>query len=181
MRALATHPIKDREKLNLIADEIYEAGHAYYVMFELCINTGSNCNTLYLMNVAEAKRVVNTGILRMPLPSRNVKVADPANFGIYITKEMINLLDKLIDGRDESEQLFSPDTGFKSITIYSRTLNTICKKHLGVPLSPAAFKKTFGYWYYTFGGDERDLFKFLNLNCRSRLYEYIEVDVSEED
>lgn len=180
MGALATHPIKDREKLNMIANEVYDAGHAYYVMFELCINTGSNCNTLYLMNVAEAKRVVSTGILRMPLPSRNIKVADQANFGIYLTKEMVGLLDKLIAGRDDSEHLFSPDTGFKSITLYTKVLNNICKKHIGVPLSPAAFRKTFGYWYYTFGGDERDLFKLLNLNCRSKLYEYIEVDVSEE-
>jgi integrase len=134
-------PIRDKEKINQIKEELKVTNVRNYMLFVLGINTGLRISDILKLKVGDLKD--------SHLSMREQKTGKQKQ--IYITPELKRELKWYLDGRDDNEYLIKSRQGNNRPIgrhMAYRILREIAKKYKLKDIGTHTLRKTFGYHMY---------------------------------
>ena len=160
-------PIRDRELIDKMKNELLKGGYRNYLLFVLGINTGLRISDIITLKVKDVKY-------------DNVTITEKKTKKIkrFVLNEAVRkALDEYTSGMNEDEYLFHSQKGGHISRVQSyRILNEAAKK-LGIPeVGTHTCRKTFGYFHYQKYKDVALLQKLFNHSAPSVTLQYIGIE-----
>ena len=167
------YPITDRNKLDAMADYLYNSNIRDYLMFEIGINLGIRVSDFTQQKVGFYREACNKGYVEMKprKTSRyNKKITVPIN------PDLKKLIEEYIADKSDDEWMFPSRKHGYSITrqqVY-RVLNDAANV-AGITdnIGCHSMRKTFGYWHYKYNNDVHMLMEIFNHADESVTMRYI--------
>lgn len=135
-------PIRDRDKIQEMKNELLMTGFRNYMLFNIGINTGLRVSDILALKVIDVKNKTHIVIKE--------KKTNKAN-RFLINSNLRMDIDKYIYNMDENEFLFKSQKGENTpitrIQAY-RILNQCAKRCNLKEIGTHTMRKTFGYWHY---------------------------------
>ena len=175
-----THPITDRNKIDAMADYLYNKNIRDYVLFEIGINLGLRVTDFTKQKVGFYRNAVEQGFIDFE-PSKTKRYHKKVR--IPISDEMKSLISSYIHERDDNDFMFPSRKGGTAITrqqIYN--ILTEAANSVGIKENIAChgMRKTFGYWHYKYNNDIRMLMDIFNHTSEQVTLRYIGVTEEEK-
>lgn len=167
------YPITDRKKLDAMADYLYNSSVRDYIMFEIGINLGIRVTDFTQQKVSFYREACNKGYVEM-MPRKTSRYKKKIT--VPINKDLKELIEQYIDGRDNDEWMFPSRKHGHALTrqqIY-RILNDAAN-YVGITdnIGCHSMRKTFGYWHYYYNKDVHMLMEIFNHSDEAVTLRYI--------
>jgi integrase len=173
-------PIRDKEKLEEMKEELKKKGTRNYIMFYTGINTGLRVSDIIKLNYNDIRDL--NGNMKSHITIIEKKTGKMKKFPIY--NGLYSELEKYTRNMKPSEYLFKSQMGNnKHITTtqaYRIIVNAgknICLTEIGTH----TMRKTFGYWHYQQYHDVAMLQTIFNHSSPSITLKYIGINQDEID
>lgn len=173
------YPITDIEKLNIMANYLYNKSKRDYLIFEIGINLGIRVTDFTHQTVGFYREVCNKGYLEL-IPSKTARYNKKIK--IPLQEDLKKLIEQYIKDRPNEEPMFiSRDKGGM---LGRQQINRIVKDaalKAGIRdnVGCHSMRKTFGYWHYKNNKDIRLLMEIFNHSSEEVTLRYI--GVTEEE
>lgn len=163
-------PIRDKQTIELMKNELLKNGYRDYMMFVLGINTGLRISDILELKVSDVKDKSHITITEK-------KTNKDKRF--LINSQLRADIDKYIVGMQDWEYLFQSRKGdnkpISRVQAY-RVLNKVAEK-LGVEeIGTHTLRKTFGYFHYQINKDVALLQELFNHSAPSVTLRYIGIN-----
>ena len=174
-----THPITDRDKIDAMADYLYNKNIRDYVLFEIGINIGIRVTDFTKQQVGFYRRACELGYIELE-PSKTKRMHKKVR--VPISDDMLELISSYIKDRLDTEYMFPSRKGGGALTrqqVYN--ILTDAAEHVGIKenIGCHGMRKTFGYWHYYYNKDIRILMDIFNHSNEDITLRYI--GVKDED
>ena len=174
------YPITDREKLNTMADYLYNSNIRDYMMFEIGINLGIRVTDFTQQKVGFYREACRKGYIEMT-PKKtsryNKKIVVPIN------GDLKEIIEQYIKDKKDDEWMFPSRKHGYSITRQQayRVLND-ASAHANITdnIGCHSMRKTFGYWHYKYNNDVHMLMEIFNHSDEAITLRYIGVTHEEQ-
>lgn len=165
-------PIRDKEKLERMKEELKKHGTRDYMLFYLGINTGLRVSDIVKLQVKDVKEP--TGVMKEYVTIIEKKTKKEKRFPIY--NGLLAELTKYTSHMEQEEYLFQSRKGtnqpITEVQAY-RILNTAGKNIGLAEIGTHTMRKTFGYHHYQQNKDVAILQEIFNHSAPSITLRYI--------
>lgn len=174
------YPITDRDKLDAMADYLYNKNTRDYIMFEIGINLGIRVTDFTQQKVSFYRKACEQGYVNM-MPGKTSRYGKKIT--VPINEDLKELIEAYIKGRDDNEWMFESRKHGYAITrqqVY-RILNDAAQ-HVGITdnIGCHSMRKTFGYWHYYYNKDIHMLMEIFNHSSEEITMRYIGITHEEQ-
>lgn len=173
-------PIRSKEKLQEIKNELMKNGTRDYMMFQVGINTGLRISDLRTLKVSDILNNDKTPKEHVELIEEKTNKSKRFKINSAIQKELLNycknmsLDEYLFKSRNGTNQ---PISRIQAYRIIREAGENVGIKNLG----SHSIRKTFGYWFYKNTLDVAVLQKLFNHSSPSITLRYIGIEQEEID
>ena len=177
-------PIMDRDKLDAMADYLYNKNKRDYVMFEIGINLGIRVTDFTKQRVYFYRQACEKGYIDFT-PSKTKRYGKKVH--LPISEDMNALIRSYIKDKDDNEWMFPSRKTLngEQISITRQQVTRIldeAAREVGIKENIVAhsMRKTFGYWHYKYNNDIRMLMEIFNHSSEAVTLRYIGVSNEEK-
>ena len=170
-----THPITDREKIDAMADYLYNKNIRDYVLFEIGINIGIRVTDFTKQKVSFYREACRLGYVELE-PAKTKKTHKKVN--IPISEAMNKLISSYIKDMDDNDYMFPSRKGGSALTrqqVYNIINDAASYVGIAESIGCHGMRKTFGYWHYFYNKDVRMLMDIFNHSSEEITLRYIGV------
>jgi integrase len=163
-------PIRDKEKIQQMKNELLRTGYRDYMLFVIGVNTGLRISDILALRVGAVRNKTHINI-------KEQKTGKDKRF--MINSNLNRDIDKYIQGMNDEEYLFiSRKRENKPITRVQayRVLNAAASKIGLEEIGTHTLRKTFGYWHYKQYKDVAILQDIFNHSAPSITLKYIGIN-----
>jgi len=163
-------PIRDKNKIEQMKNELLKDGYRNYLLFVLGINTGLRISDILKLKVKDVRN-------KSHVPIQEKKTTKIRRF--FINSQLSEELNKYIDNMDDEQVLFVSRKGInKSITRQQayNVLNNAAERVGLDEIGTHTLRKTFGYWHYKKHKDIALLQELFNHSAPSVTLRYIGIN-----
>lgn len=168
-------PIRDRDKIQEMKNELLKSGYRNYMLFNIGINTGLRVSDILSLKVGDVKYKTHI-IIKEKKTRKNKRFLINSNLRMDIDKYIYNM--------NDFEFLFKSQKGTNSpitrIQAY-RILNSAAIKCSIKEVGTHTMRKTFGYWHYKQYKDIAILQDIFNHSAPSITLRYIGINDDMKD
>lgn len=163
-------PIRDRDNIQNMKNELLKGGFRNYMIFNIGINTGLRISDILNLKVKDVKDRTHLSIIETKT-SKSTRILLNSNLKQDIDNYILNMIDE--------EYLFKSQKGLNSpitrVQAY-RILNSAAKKLNLNDVGTHTLRKTFGYWHYNMYKDIAILQEIFNHSSPSITLRYIGIN-----
>ena len=177
-------PIMDRDKLDAMADYLYNKNKRDYVMFEIGINLGIRVTDFTKQRVYFYRQACEKGYIDFT-PSKTKRYGKKVH--LPISEDMNVLIRSYIKNKDDNEWMFPSRKTLngEQISITRQQVTRIldeAAREVGIKenIGAHSMRKTFGYWHYKYNNDIRMLMEIFNHSSEAVTLRYIGVSNEEK-
>lgn len=177
-------PIMDRDKLDAMADYLYNKNKRDYVMFEIGINLGIRVTDFTKQRVCFYRQACEKGYIDFT-PSKTKRYGKKVH--LPISEDMNALIRSYIKDKDDNEWMFPSRKTLngEQISITRQQVTRIldeAAREVGIKenIGAHSMRKTFGYWHYKYNNDIRMLMEIFNHSSEAVTLRYIGVSNEEK-
>lgn len=177
-------PIMDRDKLDAMADYLYNKNKRDYVMFEIGINLGIRVTDFTKQRVYFYRQACEKGYIDFT-PSKTKRYGKKVH--LPISEDMNALIRSYIKDKDDNEWMFPSRKTLngEQISITRQQVTRIldeAAREVGIKenIGAHSMRKTFGYWHYKYNNDIRMLMEIFNHSSEAVTLRYIGVSNEEK-
>ena len=177
-------PIMDRDKLDAMADYLYNKNKRDYVMFEIGINLGIRVTDFTKQKVYFYRQACEKGYIDFT-PSKTKRYGKKVH--LPISEDMNVLIRSYIKDKDDNEWMFPSRKTLngEQISITRQQVTRIldeAAREVGIKenIGAHSMRKTFGYWHYKYNNDIRMLMEIFNHSSEAVTLRYIGVSNEEK-
>lgn len=177
-------PIMDRDKLDAMADYLYNKNKRDYVMFEIGINLGIRVTDFTKQKVYFYRQACEKGYIDFT-PSKTKRYGKKVH--LPISEDMNALIRSYIKDKDDNEWMFPSRKTLngEQISITRQQVTRIldeAAREVGIKenIGAHSMRKTFGYWHYKYNNDIRMLMEIFNHSSEAVTLRYIGVSNEEK-
>jgi integrase len=168
-------PIRDKEAIEAMKNELMKLGYKNYLMFIVGINTGLRISDILALKVIDLKDKTHINITEKK--TKKVKR--------FLINSMLKAeIDKYINGMADNEYMFQSRKGknkpISRVQAY-RILNVASGKVGLEEIGTHTLRKTFGYWHYKQNKDVALLQDIFNHSAPSVTLRYIGINEDIKD
>jgi integrase len=163
-------PIRDKEKIEQMKNELLRTGYRDYMLFVVGVNTGLRISDILALRVGAVRNKTHINI-------KEQKTGKDKR--VMINTYLKNDIDKYIQGMNDEEYLFKSRMGqnrhITRVQAY-RVLNAAAEKIGLEDIGTHTLRKTFGYWHYKQYKDVAILQDIFNHSAPSITLRYIGIN-----